>query len=599
MVSSSRIYLLPAAATFLAVSQADQSTIAGYVASSHISGSPIDRDLLDMRQYMARGDFVKATEIYKYGANADPYARIALQNPLTHDVSSASGEPIVVLGMNENGQAVRAHISSSAKGSTSLFVMYNETANTQETNDDAPGPCRSRGFHGPQTQGCLAPTGGLIIPNYGAVNYHYDVSNDNGFWATLHQFSEHEAENMFHCQDKCPYPEYEKFYQYYGQLDYGAVWLEAALNGRSTQYDSVKLAHAQEDFSRLNTVGRTAAIETAAVTMNVRTHINRIMTEWAIDRCREHCQHDGSSCHLATKPWDQAVGHYVGSLVQPNEGGYQSGHLYYGMANELCQSFATCGKNGDETEGTSAVNRDILEQFQRGQQYLVSGKCDMADLTYGHIVHLMTVPLIQGTLRAAYRLQYTHKKDPEERGRGAAFAASILPDLYSCSPTDASIVYNELRLSSLGTPNYSHVRNAFERNYQCLSVTCEDIGGLYDSNNQKYYNEAQPCGSRRATQKRESQSNGWGLWNYFGRAFLLCNMGVFAVLMLRKQRSANHRWNQGHARQLLSQEDSSSFELGMNLGTSHEYAGQSVELTQDGASANYHQIGDNDDDVML
>ena len=516
---------------------------------------------MEMHRFMyEEQDFEQAYQIFEFGANADPYAKLQLEEPLARDMDLVTlnhGRPLVAVGLNNEQptpQPVVLYISATvSKNSQTLFVMYNDT------DDDGLGlrpSCRVRRpgqattTTTTNTEGCLASSGGLVIAEYGAVNYHYDIDKDNKFWSSLYGFSEHEAERMFHCKDKCPYPEYEKFYQYYGQMDYGAVWLKAALKGQSTADGDLKFQHGQEDFSKLAEPGRMAAVETAAVTMSVRTHINRIMTEWAVDVCwKQECQVDGTSCPTVAEAWDQAVSLFVGSLVQPDEtqpGGYESGHLYYGMADELCQDFATCGPNGNDIEGTSAVNLVVIQLFQTGRLLLEKGACSTAELTYGQIIHLMTVPLIQGTLRSAYRLQYTHKGDPKEQGRGVAYMASLLPDLYSCSPQDADKVYNELSILSTAkkAPDFGIIKEAIERNYRCMMVTCEDVGGLYDDAHDRYRDGASPCGSRRARQrsghrkKRGSSSGQHGLSGFLGTLGQVFVMGtVFvAVVFLAFQR---------------------------------------------------------------
>jgi hypothetical protein len=166
----------------------------------------------------------------------------------------------------------------------------------------------------------------------------------------------------------------------------------------------------------------------------------------------------------------------------------------------------------------------------------------MAELTYGQIVHLMTVPLIQGTLRSAYRLQHTHKGDPQEKGRGVAFMASILPDLYSCSVSDADLVYDELNLSSDKTPDFEKVKAAFERNYMCLSVSCDDVGGLLDETGEAYVDGGNPCGSRRTRQRgsaRRRSKQAWGIGSStLSQLFVVGSAGLVLISLTVSRR----RW---------------------------------------------------------
>jgi hypothetical protein len=410
----------------------------------------------------------------------------------------------------------------------------------------------------------------------------------NQFWSSLWGFSEHEAEKMFNCHDKCPYPEYEKFYKYYGQMDYGTVWVEAALDGRTTEFGAAKLEHGNEDFSLLDQVGRAAAVKTATVTMNIRTQVNRIMTEWSIDRCHKDCQN--GECPQAAVPWDRAVATYVGSLEGPDGTGH--GNLFYSMADQLSAEFATCGPNKDDFEGTSGVNLDIMKQFQSGRSLLEAGNCPIAELTYGKVVHLMTIPLIQGTLRAAYRLQFTHKRDPEERGRAAAFVASILPDLYSCSHMDASIVYNEIKLENTEAPNFADVKEALERNYQCLSVACADVGGLYDASMDRYLDGAHPCGKRRASKRGRTRPN-HSIFFGSGRGYLICNLVIFGILV-----ATRNRWVPAVSSRtdILLSAGASRFETDDVRERSNVGSNPRFEISD---SADYHQIPEEDEAVEL
>ena len=80
----------------------------------------------------------------------------------------------------------------------------------------------------------------------------------------------------------------------------------------------------------------------------------------------------------------------------------------YALAEKRCGNFKTCGTNGNELSGTSKVNIDLGEQFAAGQYYLHVGQCQDAVAPKNRIVQLMTVPLIQGTLRYAYKVEYLH-----------------------------------------------------------------------------------------------------------------------------------------------------------------------------------------------
>jgi hypothetical protein len=41
--------------------------------------------------------------------------------------------------------------------------------------------------------------------------------------------------------------------------------------------------------------------------------------------------------------------------------------------------------------------------------------------------------------------------------------------------------------------HYSTVHKAISNNYECLGITCADVGGLFDETTRKYYDGEHPC----------------------------------------------------------------------------------------------------------
>ena len=229
---------------------------------------------------------------------------------------------------------------------------------------------------------------------------------------------------------------------------------------------------------------------------------------------------------------------------------------------EQCRAFATCT---DGQHGDANVNVALIDLFTSGQRSLYS-KCGSARAILEDIVGLMTVPLIQGTLRAAYRLTYHLQPQrpgtissatsdwgevhmsPSERGEGAAYVAAVLPRLAYCSAEAARVVrtnieglfadglfdgadgttpgaiklamatnqegarlFEEVRQAGAGKPAFSYrvfhtsllssdrntvtpqVLHAFEEQYTCMNVTCNDIGGLWDDSAGGYVPGFSPC----------------------------------------------------------------------------------------------------------
>lgn len=126
---------------------------------------------------------------------------------------------------------------------------------------------------------------------------------------------------------------------------------------------------------------------------------------------------------------------------------------------------------------------------------MLKGKCEEAREIKERIVSFMTVPLIQGSLRYAYKLPNNMEPD-EEKGQaeGNVFTQAVLPLIHKCSPPDAKIIYDNMRIGNPKNPDYEAVKAAYERTYDCLNITCDMVGGLAQPvTPHLYYEGAEPC----------------------------------------------------------------------------------------------------------
>ena len=217
--------------------------------------------------------------------------------------------------------------------------------------------------------------------------------------------------------------------------------------------------------------------------MNIFMYVIRELED-ALDDCKIGCmQCNDDPVHA----WDEGVAFYTGSLEgQTGEG---SGNLLYALADKRCENYGTCGTHGIESQGTSKVNYDIFKEFAAGQFNLNIGNCEGARVNKEKIAELMAIPLIQGTLRYAYKVDILSGQE-KEKAEGAVFAAAVLPKLHACNKADATTVYDNMGVGA-GSTDFAKVKKAFERNYKCLGVTCADVGGLL--NGEEYYEGASPC----------------------------------------------------------------------------------------------------------
>mmetsp|Transcript_1071 Transcript_1071/g.3407 ORF Transcript_1071/g.3407 Transcript_1071/m.3407 type:complete len:350 (-) Transcript_1071:573-1622(-) len=296
---------------------------------------------------------------------------------------------------------------------------------------------------------------------------------------------------MWECSNGCPYAEYSSFYDYYGTHTYADEWVKGAIDGINVAYPR---GRGSADFSRFNDdATRVEAIKKGTVYLNIWMYVVREFED-AVGDCEDSCINCNDD---PVHAWDEGVAFYTGSLVRPQSTVdptmplFEGGNLLWTLNDKRCVNFKTCGANGDSTTGTAKVNLDLATQFAIGQHALRLGQCTAGDVVKDRVVNLMRIGLIQGTLRYAYivgELAGTEK----ERAEGAVFAASVLPALHKCSATAATTVYDNMKLGASST-SMAAVKRAFEDNYECLGITCADVGGLWFGAINDYYPGAAPC----------------------------------------------------------------------------------------------------------
>lgn len=205
-----------------------------------------------------------------------------------------------------------------------------------------------------------------------------------------------------------------------------------------------------------------------------------------------HCESD-HKVNGDSHAWDVAVAYYTGSLEGSDGSG--EGVLMYNLADIRCQNFKTCGPDSNSERGTSYVNLQVFDEFRAGQAKLKQKDCIGARSNKERIVQLMTIPLIQGTLRYAYYQGSGELVTEAAEAEGATFAAAVLPFIHDCGDQgqrDATTIYENMKTGH-GPIDFKVVKAAFERNYQDLGITCKEVGGVWDEVTTKYKSGANPC----------------------------------------------------------------------------------------------------------
>ena len=87
------------------------------------------------------------------------------------------------------------------------------------------------------------------------------------------------------------------------------------------------------------------------------------------------------------------------------------------------------------------------------------------------------------------------------------------------------------------TPSFADVKAAFERNYQCLGISCADVGGYYDATNSAYLENAQSC----VPAEPQSNTSAIVLGVLFGVIVLvlIALLGFYYYYVQRVQRQTN------------------------------------------------------------
>merc|ERR1719491_1892197 len=96
----------------------------------------------------------------------------------------------------------------------------------------------------------------------------------------------------------------------------------------------------------------------------------------------------------------------------------------------------------------SQVNDELFKAgglFATGRDLLQQGHC--AEVR--QVVSLMTVPLVQGTLRYAYKVGMVPADwSAKNAAEGSTFAAAVLPLVHACDAASATVVSDNMKFGA-------------------------------------------------------------------------------------------------------------------------------------------------------
>merc|ERR1719424_953310 len=281
-------------------------------------------------------------------------------------------------------------------------------------------------------------------------------SASKGAFRTLQGFSTGAKGKMYEGCPGCPYKHYKQFYDYYGSFTYADDWATAALDGTALTYAAPAPGSMTFDFGTAHDNARKEAIKKGTAYMHVWMYAIREFED-AIDdcqtctaNCNEFSTNDGGPVHA----WDEGVAFYTGSREGAAQGGNGDGVMVYRLAQKRCGNFGTCTGAGGVV-GISQVNDALFKAgglFPRGRDLLHKGSCSRVRDVVDRIVSIMTVPLVQGTLRYAWKVGKTGAADnnnstqtAKNAAEGSTFAAAVLPLVHACDAAAATVVKDNMR----------------------------------------------------------------------------------------------------------------------------------------------------------
>lgn len=450
--------------------------IAGYLPNSSVTDhNAIDLDqkiIVEQVSKLTESSFALAKKVYAEGGHSKSYAKLTITNGVTPNYPDGT----LLSGVdNENQEVVGKVYKSSSTPAGQIWIQYQTTDVQSSYVGCQVGALAATGDH--NTSGCLKPTGSLTGSGT-TIEYSHDNLQDTKNGRTIRGFSTAVESKMLTCA-KCPYDDAGYFNKYYGVPSYADTWISAAFDGTKTSFPS---GRGDADFSTYSLKGRGECAKKGTAYMSVFMYVIREFED-ALDDCKASC----ISCNDdPVHAWDEGVAFYSGSLEEQD--GLSDGQLLHQLADKRCKNFNTCA---NESNTYSNVNKELLQLFNVGQGQLQAGQCEDARETTAKVVDLMYIPLIQGTLRYAYKVDKLSGGE-KEKAEGAVFAAAVLPRIFAEDEEAAQTIYDSMKVGAAST-DFKKVKKAFEGVYDELGIECSHIGGLMDDATGDYYDGAEPC----------------------------------------------------------------------------------------------------------
>jgi hypothetical protein len=473
------------------VAQASYERIAGYEPGSQVTDhNAIDLDQKAMETALGFGttaSFVDAKACYEQGGNSKVYVQytvpaLAATYAKSEAVTGATSSVVAKLKDGEPSGETTVKVQYKTTDVQASYVACKPAADLPAvaTADQVVSGC----LHGTYS-GDSNSIEDIAVGNSGPTTMTPTAATTKA-GRTLQGFSTGISGKALTGCPGCPYKDMLMFYNYYGSASYGDDWIQAAFASGPTSF-----TNGNADFTGASFDTRSQAIKKGSAYMNVWMYVMREFED-ALDDCVV-----GTSLAAANDDpvhaWDEGVAFYSGSLTG-TDAVASTGKMVYALAEKRCKNFKTCGTGGDQTTGTSKVNFELSQAFAAGKHALLSGYCSAARPYVERIADLMSIPLIQGTIKYAHTMGTAASLagvSDAAKAEAAVFAAAILPRVHHCSASAATTIYDNVKLGTTSV-DFAAVKAAFESVYSCLNLTCMDVGGFIQSGT-TYFSGAEPC----------------------------------------------------------------------------------------------------------
>ena len=232
------------------------------------SQNAIDRDqkaMEDQLNLLTQAGFDKGKKIYEQGGNSKSFAVLTLSVALGVDAKNGT----VVTGASTNGTVVSGKVYEDYVASSKILKVQYPTSDDQKTYSQ----CQVGGLVTTNTVGCescvcfvrlvlvvLADTlstlqlsgfaaAGSITVGSKVAAYSYNIATDNQNGRTLQSFSQKADKEMRDRQTGNYYPDFQKFFDYYGRFDYADAIATAAFTATSINLNGKTFAFTSFSFN--------------------------------------------------------------------------------------------------------------------------------------------------------------------------------------------------------------------------------------------------------------------------------------------------------------------------------------------------------------